>query len=285
MDWVQSISAAIGYIDAHLNEELDMADIAQSAMLSPFYFQRGFAMLCGFTVGEYIRSRRLSAAGAELVATNAKIIDLAVKYGYDSADSFTRAFTRFHGATPSAVRRGEATLRSIAPLKIQLTLQGGTSMEYRIVDKGAFSMMGRERTFGYENCMAEIPAFWGEHFASGGQKVVCGRYGVNIDENVNDSSFEYMIADPYDPASDIPAGYTVRAIPAYTWAVFPCKGSMVEKLQKLNRQIFSEWLPANTEYAIATGMCIEMYSDPREYKFGTSDENYYCELWIPVNKK
>lgn len=163
MDWVQSISAAIGYIDAHLDEELNMADIAQSAMLSPFYFQRGFAMLCGFTVGEYMRSRRLSAAGAELVATNAKIIDLAVKYGYDSADSFTRAFTRFHGATPSAVRRGEATLRSIAPLKIQLTLQGGTSMEYRIVDKGAFSVIGRERTFGYENCMAEIPAFWSEH--------------------------------------------------------------------------------------------------------------------------
>lgn len=133
--------------------------------------------------------------------------------------------------------------------------------------------------------MAEIPSFWSEHFANGGQKVVCGRYGVNIDENVNDNSFEYMIADPYDPASDVPAGYTVRAIPAYTWAVFPCKGSMVEKLQKLNRQIFSEWLPANTEYAIATGMCIEMYSDPREYKLGTSDENYYCELWIPVKRK
>ena len=125
MDWVESIHTAIRYMEDHLREELTIRDIAQQAALSPFYFQKGFAMLCGMTVGDYIRQRRLSVAGLEILTTDRKIIDIALEAGYDSPDSFTRAFARFHGVTPTALRKSGGAVRSFAPLKIKVTLEGG----------------------------------------------------------------------------------------------------------------------------------------------------------------
>ena len=132
MGWIDSISEAIDYIEDNITEELTIEEIAKQAFMSPFYFQKGFAMLCGFTVGEYIRQRRLTLAGRDLLSMDEKIIDLALKYRYDSPDSFTRAFTRFHGVTPSAVRKAGVMVKSFAPLKIKFTLEGGCMMDYKI---------------------------------------------------------------------------------------------------------------------------------------------------------
>lgn len=107
MEWIEGISEATNYIEDNIAEELTIVNIAKRAFVSPFYFQKGFAMLCGFTVGDYIRRRRLTLAGSELVSTDEKIIDIALKYGYDSPDSFTKAFTRFHGVTPTAFGKTE----------------------------------------------------------------------------------------------------------------------------------------------------------------------------------
>ena len=92
MGWVERIGEVINYIEENITEEIAIDNIAKKAYMSPFYFQKGFAMLCGFTLGEYIRQRRLTLAGSELVSTDKKIIDIALKYGYDSPDSFTKAF-------------------------------------------------------------------------------------------------------------------------------------------------------------------------------------------------
>ena len=100
--WIEGIQNAIAYVEENLTEDLDVCDIAEKAYVSAFYFQKIFSVLCGFTIGEYIRKRRLTRAAEELSATDAKVIDVAVKYGYDSPDSFARAFTKFHGITPSA---------------------------------------------------------------------------------------------------------------------------------------------------------------------------------------
>ena len=105
MEWVERICEAIDYIEENILEELTIAEIAKQVGISPFYFQKGFSMLCGITVGEYIRKRRLSLAGQDLMSTDQKIIDLAMQYGYESPDSFTKAFLRFHGVTPLAVRK------------------------------------------------------------------------------------------------------------------------------------------------------------------------------------
>ena len=192
MDWVTSIHQAIQYIEEHLREELTIREIAQQAALSPFYFQKGFAMLCGMTVGDYIRQRRLSAAGLEVLTTDRKIIDIALEFGYDSPDSFTKAFTRFHGLTPAALRKSGGAVRSFAPLRIKVTLEGGQNMDCKIMKKEAFTVLCRAKTFKYEDAVAQVPQFWAEHFAAGGGKVVCGMYGINLDESMGGNEFEYQ---------------------------------------------------------------------------------------------
>ncbi|MDL2250601.1 AraC family transcriptional regulator [Lachnospiraceae bacterium OttesenSCG-928-J05] len=285
MRWTECISDAIGYIEEHMTEEITIAEIAGAVNLSPFYFQKGFAMLCDFTVADYIRSRRLALAGSELMATDAKIIEIALKYGYDSPDSFTKAFTRFHGSTPTAVRKGGASIKSFAPLTIKFALEGGYSMDYKIVEKGEFTVVGLMRTFKYEEAQTEVPKLWGEFQQMAAEKEICSLYGINMDESMAGNEFQYLIADNYNPAKDLPEGFETKVIPSFTWAVFPCKGAMPRVMQELNKKIYSEWLPNCKDYEIAAGYCIEMYEDPTKYAKGVQDGNYYSELWIPVKKK
>lgn len=284
MEWIEAIGEAIKYIEDHITENLTVGAVTKQVNISPFYFQKGFSMLCGFTLTEYIRKRRLALAGSELVSTNMKVIDVALKYGYDSPDSFTKAFTRFHGITPAMVRKEGATLKAFAPLKIILSLKGGNLMDYKITQKDSFTVIGASKTFPYENAAKDIPAFWQNHYAGEGDKVVCGVYGINYDETMSGDRFEYLIADNYDPAEEVPEGFVTKVIPAFTWAVFPCKGAMPKAIQDVHGKIFSEWLPACKEYEIAAGYCIEMYDDPNDYSGGTEDAHYYSEIWIPVKK-
>ncbi len=158
-------------------------------------------------------------------------------------------------------------------------------MDYKIVEKEAFKVMGISKKFKYEDAFAEIPKFWQEHFQNGGGEKVCGMYGVNLDEKMGMSEFEYIIADDYSEEKGVPASCVTREFPALTWAVFPCKGAMPDSMQSVNKKIFSEWLPNCRDYEIAFGCNIEMYDDPCKFSKGTQDENYYSEIWIPVKKK
>ena len=285
MEWAEAISKAVEYIENHITEEITVEDVANEVYISPFYFQKGFSLLCGFTIAEYIRNRRLSLAGNELATSEKKVIDIAMKYGYDSPDSFTKAFTRFHGVTPSMVQKNEQLLKTFAPLKIKLSMEGGYIMDYKIVKKSEFTVIGASKNFDYENAKEKIPQFWQEHYTAGNGKYVCGMFGINIDEQMGQDSFEYLIADMYNPLMDVPEGFVTKTIPAFTWAVFPCKGAMPDALQDVNTKIFSEWLPALRDYEFAAGYCIEMYDDASKYPKGTLDENYYSEIWIPVKEK
>ncbi len=284
MEWMKVIGDSIQYIENHMSDELSVDDIAKHIGISSFYYQKGFSMLCGFTVTEYIRNRRLALAGSEIIGTDQKIIEIAMKYGYDSPDSFTKAFTRFHGSTPTAVRKDNAMLKSFAPLKIKVLLEGGYPMDYRIEKKEEFTVIANAKTFAYEGAKEIIPQFWHEHYASGKSQAVCGEFGINIDEMMGMDTFEYLIADTYR-GQDVPDGFVLRTIPSFYWAVFPCRGAMPTALQDVNTKIFTEWLPAINEYEFAAGYCIEMYDDPQKYAKGTMDENYYCEIWIPVKRK
>lgn len=284
MEWMKVIGDSIQYIENHMSDELSVDDIAKHIGIASFYYQKGFSMLCGFTVTEYIRNRRLALAGNEIVGTDQKIIEIAMKYGYDSPDSFTKAFTRFHGSTPTAVRKDNAMLKSFAPLKIKVLLEGGYLMDYRIEKKEEFTVIANAKTFAYESAKEIIPQFWHEHYASGKSQAVCGEFGINIDEMMGMDTFEYLIADTYR-GQDVPDGFVLRTIPSFYWAVFPCRGAMPTALQDVNTKIFTEWLPAINEYEFAAGYCIEMYDDPQKYAKGTMDENYYCEIWIPVKRK
>lgn len=277
IEWIEGIQNAIEYMEDHLTEELDIRDIAEKAYISPFYFQRTFGVLCGFSVGEYIRNRRLSMAAEELSSTDAKIIDVALKYGYDSPDSFTRAFTRFHGISPSAAKAKGASLKSFARLKIKVTLEGGTMLEYKIVEKAQFTVMGKEKTFYPETAYEMIPKYWNEHFNSEDGKFVCGMYGIWADGD--GTKFDYMIADNYLPWNEVSEGFETRVIPAGTWAVFPCRGRLPKSLQDVNTRIWSEWLPSCKEYKLGGKYIVEMYTPPTD-----NPDDQYCEIWLPVEK-
>ena len=275
--WAEGIQSAVDYIEENLTEELDIEDIAAKAYVSPFHFQRIFSVLCGMTVGDYIRCRRLTLAAQELSSSDIKVIDAAVKYGYDSPDSFARAFTKFHGISPSAAKERGASLKAFAPLRIKLTLEGGNFMEYRIVEKASFTVLGVSRSFNSDTSYREIPKFWQEHMTSGGNRKNCGQFGICLDGD--GKNFDYLIADIYKPWEEVPEGCITRVIPEGTWAVFPCRGALPKALQDVNTQIWSEWLPNCRDYKLGGNYDIEMYTKPAD-----DPKDNYCEIWVPVVK-
>lgn len=268
----EGIQNAVDYIEDNLTSQLNINDIAAKAFVSPFYFQKIFGVLCGFTVGEYIRCRRLALAAQELSAGSSRVLDIALKYGYESQDSFSRAFTKFHGITPSSAKEKGAKLKDFAPIHIILTLKGGTVMDYKIVEKAPFTIMGKVKSFNAETSYTEIPKFWNEHYSSGGGEIIRGMFGACVDGN--GSSFDYFIADLYAPFTDIPEGCTTYTFPVGTWAVFPYNGECPKALQDVNTKIWSEWVPNCREYELAGNYNIEFYVSPQN-----------GEIWVPVRKK
>ena len=129
--WVQNIQRAIDYIEENLCDDINIEDVAKEAYSSTFHFQRVFSILCGFTVSDYIRNRRLANAALDLLQDNTKVIDVAFKYGYDTPESFTRAFKNFHNVNPLDVKKG-ASFKTFSKLSVKLILEGGSKMEYRI---------------------------------------------------------------------------------------------------------------------------------------------------------
>ena len=272
--WIEGLQNSIDFIEHHLTDDLDIKEIAGKAALSPFYYQRIFGALCGMTVGGYIRARRMSQAAQELAGTSAKVIDIALRYGYDSPDSFTKAFLRFHGISPSRAREPGAPLRSFAPLHIKLSLEGGSMMDYRIAEKAPFTIVGVKRPFHSDTSYGEIPKFWNEWLAKGEDRPIKGTFGVCIDMKGKD--FDYWIADLYFPWEDVPEGCEVRVIPGSLWAQFPCT---IETLQDTNTRIWSEWLPALQGYTLAGEYDIEVYLPPEE---GSNDMKVY--IWVPLKR-
>ena len=268
---INDIQKAIDYIENNLADELEITDIAVAAHLSSFHFQRIFHVMCGYTVGEYIRYRRLSLAGEELLSTKAKVIDVALKYGYDSPDSFSRAFTKFHGATPSVIKSGEKRLNNLSPLKIKTKSGEKNNMDYRIVEKSAFTVVGFGKRFNGDTAYTEIPKFWDEHYEYGRDKMIEGMFGVCLDGD--GTSFDYIIADMYLPWKDIPDGCITKTIEAGIWAVFPWSGQCPEALQTVNTRIWSEWLPNSKEYTLSCNCNLEVYLSME-----------HGEIWLPVKK-
>lgn len=290
MDWITGISKAIDYIEEHITEPTDYARAAKEACSSPFNFQRVFALLCGYTLGDYVRMRRLTLAGEELLSTDAKVINVALKYGYDSPESFSRAFTRFHGVSPSAVRKG-AAIRSFSRICVKLILTGGSIMEYRIEKKQAAKIICRRRAFtkpGDDYTNREIPEFWNECGRDGSIQKLCGYIkdsaqfngllGVCFSTEMTDSGFPYGIGAEYDGESD-PQDFEIVEIPTYTYAVFTVRGKMPDAFRETYRKICTEFFP-QSGYEYGNGVEIEAYPSA-----DVQNPDYTCEIWIAVKPK
>lgn len=268
----EGIQAAIDYIEENLTGEIDVHDVAARAYLSAFHFQRMFSAICGLPLGEYIRRRRLTQAAQELLC-GSKVIDAAMKYGYDSPDSFARAFRRFHGVLPSQATQPGIMLQSFAPMKINLNQEGGTMLEYKIVEKAAFTVVGYKKQFSNETSYQEIPKWWEEMQSQ--QSTVMGQFGVCID--TDGKLFDYLIADLYQPWQAVPENCVTESIPGGTWAVFPCT---LGTLQETNTRMWRDWLPACKEYKLGGGYNLEFYYELNEADPPSSG----VELWLPVQK-
>ena len=279
MELIETLNASLQYLEQHLLEDADSEKAARHVGLSRFYLERTFASLTGMSVSEYIRARRLTLAAQELIAGDAKVIDLALTYGYDTPESFTKAFTRFHGVTPTIARRMSTLLRCQNPLAISIQMEGATRMDYKIEQMDAFKVVGLEKTFHMSSNLQEIPKFWDTFFKQGLQEKIVPMFGVCFDADEK-GNFPYMIAELMAPGKEVPEGMSVREIPAHLWARFACRGPMPGSIQSVTKQIYSEWLPTNGTYEVAEYVEIEMYSDG-----DTTSPDYYSEVWIPVKKK
>lgn len=290
MDWITGIQRSLDYTEAHLTWEIDYEAVAKQACSSAFHFQRMFSMLCGFSLGDYIRMRRLTLAAEDLTRTGDKVIDIALKYGYDTPESFARAFQRFHGITPTEARRG-GTIKSFFRLSVKLILSGGSTMDYRIEKKDALKIICKKKQVTKpqgDTATEDISSFWNECGKDGTIEDICryGRFdnlggvlGICFSGEMADSGFPYGIGAEYSGAPIGETALEIVDIPAYTYAVFPCRGKMPEAFQKTYQQICTEFFP-QSNYEYGSGAELEVYPSA-----DVSNPDYACEIWIAVNEK
>ena len=292
MEWINCIRESVDYMESHLLEIQNPAEVAEHVHMSCMYLQRGFQVLTGYTLGEYMRNRKLYLAAIELTDTEVSAIDIALKYGYETPASFHKAFVRFHGFSPTDVRKNRGKIKSFLRLKVNITVQGGENMQFKIEKKEAIKIVGFQKEFSSEDSYEKIPKFWEEttkayapHLMQGQEPVGnmekfiashrVGELGVCIDD-MEDGRFNYLIAG-YDKGDEFPGELTAREIPAGMWAVFDCT---MKTLQDTNTAIWKEWLPANEKYELAGKYNLEWYSPE-----GMPGADQKCQIWIPVSKR
>lgn len=271
MDWINGLQRAINYLESCLDDEADMEKAAREMNVSVFYFVRIFTVVCGITPAEYVRNRRLSLAGSELAAGSIKVIDAAMKYGYNTPEGFARAFSRFHGVTPYEVSRKNAPVRSYSPLTITIDVKGGKSMEYKIIEEPSFRVLEKAETHTVDNNANNntIPEFWDRAKADGtidalvksfkpGESEIYGICRGNSSEK--SKTFEYAIACRCKDGCTPPEGFRISEIPARTWAVFTCHGAMPEAVQQTWHRIITEFFPSS-DLVPTYEMDIEVYPE------------------------
>jgi AraC family transcriptional regulator len=289
MEPLKQLNSAMNYIESNLAGEIDFHKVAQLACCSEYHFRRLFSFLSGTTLSEYIRHRRLSQAAFELQNSNIKIIDLAIKYGYDSSDAFSRAFQALHGLTPTEARMDGVLLKAVPPMTFQLTIQGGDEMDYRIIEKEAFYIVGIKKRVSlvYNGVNPEIMAMW-QSLTEDDIKTL--KQASNIEPrglisaslNFAEGRAEGTELDQFiGVATNKPDSgkWHVLNVPACHWAVFTVRGEFPQTLQNVWGRIYSEWFPMSG-YEISEGPEI-LWNESKD----TSLPNYHSEIWIPVIKK
>jgi len=277
MDTLENMKNAINYIEDNLDAEIEYVKVAQIAL---YHFQRMFSFLIGIPLSEYIRRRRLTLAAFDLQNSNEKIINLALKYGYNSPDSFSRAFMAMHEVTPSKAREKGISLKAYPRVTFSLSIKGVVEMNYRIEQKNSFTVVGVKQRFSHINGLGEsIGKMWSEtpletisQIAGLGNGLV-GVYSGMYEDNTTD----YYIAAITE--SNSPKNLCKLEIPSLTWAIFEIIGPMPTAMAEIWGRIFSEWFPTSG-YEHAEAPEVEWYSNG-----DLSSSDYKSEIWIPVIKK
>lgn len=285
MEWIGRLNSALDYIEDNLDGEIDIERAAKIAACSAYHFQRMFSYIADMPLSEYVRRRKMTAAALELANGSAKVIDLALKYGYDSPTAFNRAFRSVHGIAPSAARKAGAPLKAFPRIIFSISIKGEAEMNFKMEHKPAFRIVGAKLPLDgmdVEESMKKVPLFWQKNAGiipalctlmdKSGPMGIMGISFCNKTENQR-----YFIAS----ASEKPVleGMAEDIVPESDWAVFECVGAMPNAMHELQRRVITEWLPSSgCEYADAPD--IEVYPEG-----DLSSPEYKCEFWLPVVKK
>ncbi len=301
MDWIDAIQKAIDYIEDHLTEKIDYNEVAKQAYSSSFHFQRIFGITCGFTLGEYIRKRRLTLAGHDLLNNKTKIIDIALKYGYETPESFSRAFFNFHGIMPSKVGISRK-LKSFPRLIVNQI--GGTEMEYKIEEKPKITLVGYKKRFygvpyGDERTRQE------EEFLRTTRAKQWLLIGASRDystdymviTNIDDDGYDFYVAYDLDDWTRTELfnptvtgvdfidklGFEIITIPKQTYAVFETekKKRPIVDYVNIRKQIITNWLPSSNFTIADAPEIVAMHWRPP----GIWEKERYIEILIPIETK
>ncbi|CAH0319249.1 AraC family transcriptional regulator [Peribacillus simplex] len=290
MDLLKNMNGAIKFIEENLTNEIDFKEVARLAYCSEYHFKRMFSFLAGISLSEYIRRRRLTLAAFELKDNNIKVIDIAIKYGYSSPDSFARAFQHLHGITPSEARSNGHSLKAYPPMSFQLSIKGGSEMNYRIEEKEAFHIIGIKKRVPiiFNGVNPEIASMW----KSLDEKTINELKNLSNVEplgllsasaNFSEGRLEEKgELDHYIGAAttrECPDNLTQLKVDASTWAVFEAVGPFPETLQNVWGRIYSEWFPSSN-YEQREGPEI-LWNENKDITSPT----FRSEIWIPVMKK
>ena len=290
MDSLRSMNNALAYIEEYLTEDIDYSEVSKIAYCSEYHFKRMFSFLAGISLSEYIRRRRLTLAALDLKDRDLRVIDVAIKYGYNSADSFSRAFHSLHGILPSEARSENTQLKVYPIMAFQLSIKGGYEMNYRIVEKGPFKLVGFKKRVPiiFEGVNPEIakmtelltPELVKKLKALSNVEprgIISG--SINFSEGRMEEKGELDHYIGVATSSDETAEFDVLKIDACTWAIFESIGPFPETLQNVWGRIYSEWFPSSG-YEAAPGPEILWNESP-----DTGNPKYRSEIWIPVKKK
>ncbi|MFE9859413.1 GyrI-like domain-containing protein [Streptomyces sp. NPDC005780] len=284
---LERLNEAMEYIEHRLDGHIDVAEAARIATTSEYHLRRMFSALAGMPLSEYIRRRRLTVAGAEVLAGERTLLDVAVRYGYASGEAFARAFRTVHGVGPGEARRTGAALRSQPRMSFRLVVEGTSSMRYRIVEKEDFRVVGRKARVPlvHEGVNPAIATF----IRSLGKETVARIKDlsdqdpegiVQVSDDLADSRAEGTELDYYHgvvSSAPVPEDMDALPVAAGTWAVFDSSGAFPQTLQYLWRDVFTEWFPANPYRSRPGPEILRVHVSPD----GAQAD---AQLWIPVER-
>jgi len=284
------MNEAMNYIEENLTNEIDFKEVARRAFCSEYHFKRMFSFLAGIPLSEYIRRRRLTLAAFELKDHQVKVIDIAMKYGYNSPDSFARAFQSLHGITPSEARNHGHLLKAYPRMTFQLTIKGGSEMNYRIEEKGAFRIVGMKKRVPiiFEGVHPEIASMWksldGETIdqlkkLSNVEPMGMISASTNFSEGRMEEKGELDHYIGVATTKECPDHFAQLEVPASTWAVFQAIGPFPETMQEVWGRIYFEWFPSSN-YEPIEGPEI-LWNENAD----VTSPTFKSEIWIPVVKK
>jgi AraC family transcriptional regulator len=291
MEWSERMNSAIEYIEKNLDDEVDIIEAAKKARCSTFHFQRMFYAIIGITPAEYIRRRRLTLAATELATGYDKVIDIALKYGYESPNAFTRAFRNMHGVNPGEARAPGVKLSAYHRVSFHVEIKGGTGMDYRIIEKPAFNLAGKSKKFTTEEFFKKAPKFWKEYVCTEEYQTLWGltngRWGRVSEaplmsvylpgENGTRDSFTDVLGVE-KPDETGPGQFKTFHIPAATYAEFNCTYGTAAKM---NKYIYGEWFSSTGYERDEHKADIAAYF-PVAF---LSTKGMGVRWWIPVIKK